>query len=280
MIPGEGINAVGSSVFNASGGTISGALRGVFLSGANASVDNSGTISGASLAGLSLNDGGTLINRLGGVINTTGGNGVVAGLNASTIVNDGTIQGASNGVRFVAGGSLTNTGAISGETGVNASSSTQALNLVSSGSGSITGSGGTAITLGAMSDVVILQAGSTTSGSVLLGAGDDTLTVAGTITGAVDLGTGGDSFTLVSGGSVTGLIDGGAGTDAFILAGAGDASFNAAQAVNFETRVMNGTGTWTLTGTDVSPLRLEFQASALAGLRRWAFGSKIRAISL
>jgi len=182
---GEGINAVNSSVFNAAGGTISGALRGIFLWGANSSVDNSGTISGGTLSGLSLNDGGSLINRSGGLINTVGGHGVVAGLGASTITNNGSIQGTTSGILFVTGGSLTNTGTISGATGVSASGATQALNLVSSGT--ITGTGGTAIALSGQANIVNLQAGSTTTGQILSTAGGtQTVTIAGILNGAYE----------------------------------------------------------------------------------------------
>ena len=259
---GEGINAVSSSVFNAAGGTISGALRGVFLLGANASVDNSGTISGGTLSGLTLNDGGVLINRAGGLINTMSGHGVVAGLGTSTITNAGSIQGVSSGVLVFTGGSLTNTGTISGATGVNAASSSQALTLISSGT--ITGTGGTAIAMGGQADIVNLQSGSVTNGSVFLGAGADTLTLAGSLNGAVDAGAGADLVTLLSGSSVTGLIDGGADMDSFVLGGGGDATFDVAQAVNFENRSMNGAGTWTLTGVDASTAAWAINSGVLA----------------
>ena len=259
---GEGINAVSSSVFNAAGGTISGALRGVFLLGANASVDNSGTISGGTLSGLTLNDGGVLINRAGGLINTVGGHGVVAGLGTSTITNAGSIQGVSSGVLVFTGGSLTNTGTISGATGVNAASSSQALTLISSGT--ITGTGGTAIAMGGQADIVDLQSGSVTNGSVFLGAGGDTLTLAGSLNDAVDAGAGADLVTLLSGSSVTGLIDGGADVDSFVLSGGGDATFDVAHAVNFENRSMNGAGTWTLTGVDASTAAWAINSGVLA----------------
>ncbi len=137
---GEGINAVSSSVFNAAGGMISGALRGIFLWGANSSVDNSGTISGGTLSGLTLNDGGSLINRSGGLINTVGGHGVVAGLGASTITNNGSIQGDTSGVLFLSDGSLTNTGTISSTSGSGIQAYNGSLSVTNLAGGMISGS--------------------------------------------------------------------------------------------------------------------------------------------
>ncbi|MDI6624216.1 MAG: autotransporter domain-containing protein [Brevundimonas sp.] len=255
---GEGINAIGASVLNAAGGTITGSLHAVFLSGAGSSVDNSGTIIGGhsgffseiTRSALTLNDGGVLINRAGGLITTDGGHGVVSGSGIGTITNAGSIQGLMSGIRFGTGGSLTNTGSISGATGVDASTATQVLNLISSGS--ITGWGGTAITLGGQADTVWLQAGSATSGSVLLGAGADALTLAGGLTGSADAGAGADLVTLMTGGSVSGQIDGGADADVFALDGAGTGSIDIGSVLNFESRVKNGAGIWVLTGADAS----------------------------
>ncbi|MDZ4113698.1 MAG: hypothetical protein U1E18_29465 [Brevundimonas sp.] len=276
-----------SSVTNLAGGqiTTTGTGVGVYLDGINGSVINAGAISGGNA--ISLVSGGTIINT--GTLTSTNGSGVVFQA-AGSIDNQasGSITGATNGVTYTAGSAtVNNAGSITGSNGsglrllgggtvTNAASGQitgtgnaaifvqgGALNLVSQGS--LVGTTGFAIvTTGAFNNVIDLQAGSSTNGSVTTATGADTLTVAGMVTGAVDLGGGDDSFTLVSGGSVTGVIDGGAGTDAFILAGAGDATFNVTQAVNFETRAMNGTGTWTLTGTDVSTVGWALNSGVLA----------------
>jgi hypothetical protein len=276
-----------SSVTNLAGGqiTTTGTGVGVYLDGINASVINAGAISGGNA--ISLVSGGAIINT--GTLTSTNGSGVVFQA-AGSIDNQafGSITGATNGVTYTAGSAaVTNAGSIAGSNGsglrllgggtvTNAASGQitgtgnaaifvqgGALNLVSQGS--LVGTAGFAIvTTGAFNNVIDLQAGSSTNGSVTTDTGADALTVAGMLTGAVDLGAGNDTFTLVSGGSVTGLIDGGAGTDAFVLAGSGDAGFNVAQAVNFETRAMNGTGTWTLTGTDVSTAGWALNSGVLA----------------
>ena len=276
-----------SSVTNLAGGqiTTTGTGVGVYLDGINASVINAGAISGGNA--ISLVSGGAIINT--GTLTSTNGSGVVFQA-AGSIDNQafGSITGATNGVTYTAGSAaVTNAGSIAGSNGsglrllgggtvTNAASGQitgtgnaaifvqgGALNLVSQGS--LVGTTGFAIvTTGAFNNVIDLQAGSSTNGSVTTDTGADALTVAGMLTGAVDLGAGNDTFTLVSGGSVTGLIDGGAGTDAFVLAGSGDAGFNVAQAVNFETRAMNGTGTWTLTGTDVSTAGWALNSGVLA----------------
>jgi hypothetical protein len=92
------------------------------------------------------------------------------------------------------------------------------------------------------------------SGSIANVNGDDSsdsITITGTLTGAVNLLGGNDTFTL-GGGSVTGVVDGGADTDTLAL-GAGVASFNLAQLgvgyTNFEVLNVGAPAAVTLTNT-------------------------------
>jgi hypothetical protein len=265
MTTGTGIgvflDGINGSVINA--GTISGGNAIRLVQGG--AVTNSGILTGANGSGLIFQAASSLDNQASGsIMGAT--NGVFSTAGLASIINAGSILGSNGpGLNLLSGGTVTNTatGQITGTDSAGVFAEGGALNLINEGS--VVGTSGIAIaTSGAFDNVIDLRAGSTTDGSVTTGTGADTLIVAGAINGHVSLGGGDDSFTLVSGGSVTGIIDGGAGTDAFILGGNGNASFDVTQAVNFESRAMNGAGTWTLTGTDAFDLAWTVNAGVLA----------------
>ncbi|WP_294196911.1 autotransporter outer membrane beta-barrel domain-containing protein [uncultured Sphingomonas sp.] len=119
-----------------------------------------------------------------------------------------------------------------------------------------------ATTIGVSGGTVTVGAGETLSstGPVTITGGDAAETVdnAGTITGAVALGAGNDTFVERAGSRVGGGVDGGAGVDTYRVALSGDRSGIGAR-TGFEQLAVTGTGTLALT------LDQRFDSVALAG---------------
>ncbi|WP_332641411.1 hypothetical protein [Brevundimonas sp.] len=270
-----------SSVTNLAAGeiTTTGTGVGLYLDGINATVVNSGTISGGNAVNF-VSGGGTITND--GILIGTVGSGMVG--NGVTTVNNlagGSITGATNGVNFLTG-SVTNAGTITGTTGQgllmqgggavantgvitggqSGVRSLAALNLTSSGA--ISGSVNAIESVGAFDDILILQAGSTTTGAVLTAAGADSISLGGTLDGALNAGDGADTVTLLDTASFTSTLDGADGVDAFVLDGSGVGSLDIGQVLNFESRAKNGAGAWVLTGTDASTAAWAVNAGVLA----------------
>lgn len=103
-------------------GTLLGGESGVFLGGAGSSLTNSKSISGASVYGVELFNGGTVVNQVGGTISGQQ-SGIAIINNAGTVTNAGIItaqSSGSNGIFLGEGGTVTNQagGTISGDTGI------------------------------------------------------------------------------------------------------------------------------------------------------------------
>ncbi|WP_156025718.1 autotransporter outer membrane beta-barrel domain-containing protein [Sphingomonas phyllosphaerae] len=117
-------------------------------------------------------------------------------------------------------------------------------------------------TIGVSGGTVTVAAGETLSsaGAVTITGTDNAETVdnAGTITGAVALGAGNDTFVERAGSSVVGGVDGGAGIDTYRVALSGDRSGIGARS-GFEQLAVTGSGTLGLT------LDQSFDNVALAG---------------
>ncbi len=272
----------GSSVTNLANGeiTTTGTGAGLYLDGLGATVVNSGTIRGGNAVnfvsggGALTNDGilvGTTASGVFGngattVDNLTGGSitGATNGVSVTgvgTLTNDGTITGtAGYGALLQAGGEITNTGSITGAQG--GVRSLAALILTSSGG--ISGPLNAVESVGVFDDNLTFLAGSTTDGAVLTNGGDDLISLAGALNGVLDAGDGADTVTLVDTARFTATLDGGAGVDAFVLDGSGAGSLDIGQVLNFESRAMNGGGTWTLTGTDAATAAWSLNAGVLA----------------
>ena len=197
--------AAGGTITNNSGGQINGSNRGIYLAGGAVTVSNAGTINGVN------NDGITAIGAL-------------------TLTNTGTLSsGLVSGVAFVGGGSVTNSGTITGGNdatygyGVQNASGVGTTTLITNQSGGLINGGTGSILLNGAGDTTIdLQSGSTTTGQILSNAGGThTVTVAGALNGAYNAATGSgiDNITLTSTGSISGAVTLGAGNDTFTWQG-------------------------------------------------------------
>ncbi|WP_424630065.1 Ig-like domain-containing protein [Bradyrhizobium sp. SYSU BS000235] len=225
-------------------------------------LDNYGTIKGLGANGT--HDGGANVSEGvaigGGVINNYAGATIYGygraiqaddsanggALAATTITNEGTIQGDGNGPQNFDPGSdagivianreaidilgtfadtITNRGTIIG--GVFTDGGDDTL----TNSGTMTALKTVAIDMGDGNDKVVLQAGSNITGSILLGAGDDSFTAIGVTKQAnVDGGDGNDTIVgtdagdIIAGGAGNDTITGGKGADQ-LSGGDGDDTF-------------------------------------------------------
>ncbi len=180
--------------------TVMGALYGVYIASATASVVNYGTIQ-ASRTGVELRAGGVVANggAKGGSIDTSAlirgeTNGVIAG-GYSTIDNLGTIVGASGQGVFLLGGEVTNGSAaapaalITGFRGVEGIDY-RGLGTTITNFGTIAGTGGRAVMLKGGGDTVAVEAGCAFVGKVIGGGGTLNLdTGTGMLTGNLAGGT-------------------------------------------------------------------------------------------
>lgn len=183
---------------------------GGLITSANVSTTTGGTIVlGSDVAGLTIT---------GGTVENTGGGNVIAvtvdqtgALNSSAAL---TATATTNAVRFEnAAATFVNTGAITGR--ITSSADTKVQTYTQNTGGSITGTG-TVIDLNDGADIVNLNAG--------------------TITGNIDLGAGGDTFTYANATSATGLV----GTLAF---GAGTNTFNVNESMTTGGTITSTAGT-------------------------------------
>lgn len=170
--------------------------------------------------------GGGTINNFAGAVIFGYGRGIQidnsdnsGAFSATTIYNEGLIEGAGNGPEGV--------------------DPADALPLIPIGNEAINLVGDWADTISNLGAIV---------GGVMMGGGADTLNNAGSIQalngGAVDLGAGADKANLLTGSSITGLLNGGADTDTLNLLGTGTGTLS--QVTNFEVLDVEG-GTWTIT---------------------------------
>ncbi len=260
------IDANGGGTFN-NAGTISGGNVGLSLVGGNATIVNSGAISGSANVGISTSGPYAI-----SIVNTgaiSGGNGVAVSTDTGTnrfemdggtvtglirqgngidtfVMNNGTVdaidQGGQapnftmNGGRVIGG--LTNGGAVTIAGGrIGSVSMTAAQNAFSMSGGQvdtdvIAGAGATAFTLG----------GGSIGGSVQLGDGANAITVTGgAIAGGLSSGNGSAQFKWLDGGAISGPVTFGAGSATALLSNLGDTQLGGV------TRFDGGTGLDSLT---------------------------------
>ena len=211
------IVTAGGSFTNSVGGQIIGSQRGISLTGGTLTLTNAGSITGGTNDGITALGALTLTNT--GTISSTAFSGV-AFTGVSTVTNSGTITGGNSGTW---GYGVQNAGA-SGTSFI----TNQSGGLISGGTGSI-------LLNGAGNTIIDLQAGSTTTGQILSNAGGThTVTIAGALNGAYNAATGSgiDILTLTSTGSITGAVTLGAGDDTFNWQGGTFASIDAGSGAN------------------------------------------------
>jgi outer membrane autotransporter protein len=222
---------------------------------ANAYVRPAGSVQGN---GVSLSNGSTLINNVGGTVLGGNSQGIGAGaglyMNATgravTATNHGTIRGGSDLTGAVAGNA-----AVRGLSGSASTSSLTNFGLLEGGNGA----------------AAIGEDGSTwnltivNSGTIRAGAGQSNAIVFGQTaasTSALELQAG----SVIEGNVIanpTGLLD------VLRLGGSADASFNvsaigpAAQYRNFDAFIKTGTSTWTLTGAATTAIPLSIEQGTL-----------------
>jgi VCBS repeat-containing protein len=175
---------------------------------------------------------------------------------ATTIYNEGTIQGDGHGPQNFDAGS---------DAGI-VIAGREAIDILGSFADTITNTATGKIIGGIFTDGgndVLNNAGTITAmagPAVNLGDGDDTLTNTGTITGAVLLGAGNDTFNAYVGSKVTGAIDLGDGNDTVNLyAAAGNTATGAFGVVSNAETLNVVSGTWSIDGTNA------YQAIDVAG---------------
>jgi hypothetical protein len=240
------------TVTNSAGGSITGAIGGVFgaYEEAPVTITNAGSITGGHY-GAYLGAGGSITNAAGASL-SGGPYGVFVTGSAGTIANAGSIAGHSGyGLCFEAGGSVTN--AVGGSVSANSEGV-----FFNGGAGTLTNSGIVSATGAAGVDIegggtVTNNSGASISGSsvgVFLTGGASTVSNAGTISGgsyAVDFAGSASNRLVVDPGAVFhGAVAGGggalelaAGTGA--ISGIDNGSFN-----NFQALAVDGGASWTL----------------------------------
>ena len=178
---------------------------------------------------------------------------------ATTIINEGTIQGDGHGPTGVAAAD-----AVTMQAQINGA---EAINIHGTFADTITNTATGVIKGGISTDGgadVLSNAGSITAlagSAVNLGDGNDTLTNTGTINGTVLLGAGDDTFNVGAGSTTTGLIDGGDGNDTLNLTGSGLGTLGANQ--NFENLNVEG-GSWTIQSAAYADVTLAAGATLMS----------------
>ncbi|WP_339870608.1 autotransporter-associated beta strand repeat-containing protein [uncultured Brevundimonas sp.] len=223
-----GIYTQGALTYSGAGSVLSQTQAGIAtFAGGTINVGTGGSITGQT-QGIYNNAGALGVTNAGSIRGVT--NDGITSHGALTLTNTGTLSSSIySGVAFVGGGSVTNSGTITGASdatygyGVQNASGAGTTTLITNQSGGlINGGTGSILLNGAGNTTIDLQAGSTTTGQILSNAGGThTVTIAGTLNGAYNAATGSgiDNITLASTGSISGAVTLGAGDDTFTWQG-------------------------------------------------------------
>jgi Ca2+-binding RTX toxin-like protein len=240
-----------------------GSIRGEGANGYHGGVGaNFANISeGVAMGGGSIhNEAGATIFGYGRAIQVDDSNNSAA-FAATTVINDGTIQGGGNGPTGVA-----DADAAAMQAKINGA---EAIDILGTFADTITNSATGKIIGGIFTDGgndTLSNAGTITAmagSAVNMGDGNDTVTNTGTITGKVLLGAGDDVFNDYAG-SASGQIDGGDGSDTIHLLATGNGALGSI--ANIENLDVDA-GTWTIASVaGVSNIDIANGATATSGL--------------
>jgi outer membrane autotransporter protein len=182
---------------------VHGNRNGVFLDSASSSLTNSGDISGTNNSGVSLTQGGIVVNQVGGKIN--GGNsGIDIIFDAGTVTNAGTITGGTNSVLFEGAGTNTltlKTGSVLIGDAVGSTATGATNQLVLQGTGTADNVFQNFNSLAVQAAGTWVWNNTSTIGSTTIASG--TLAVDGALTSPITMNSG---TTLAGRGSVTGPV--------------------------------------------------------------------------
>ena len=253
----------GGIVNNFEGGSITGARHGI-TGNEPITVNNEGTITGQSGAGINMDTAGTtttMVNNSGTIIGISvegvqSGDAVdVDGLIA--LNNHGSIQALGIRTGGLSEGVTVGGGTINNYTDGTIVSSQRAITV--DGGGNLDGTTNPAFAAATIFNEGLIQ-GDNGEAIVIVGGFADTITNAGTIIGSIATDAGNDTLNLLTGSSISGLIDGGADTDTINLSGSGQGTV--ASFANIEVVDLIG-GDWTLGSDGVNTLSFEAGAQTL-----------------
>lgn len=243
----------GSVIDNTYSMAAAGAIHLDSATAGGSSLENYGNISATLLnngiAGVKLDNGGSVINHAGAVISSAGGYGIFSSKSAVNITNDGSISGSSSGMRLVAGGIINQgaSGVISSYSGIGLIN--DGGNIIINNAGTIKGANG--IMMRGTSGGSITNSGtiSGNTGILVQGSNATVLRNSGTITGtggtAVSFSSANNQLILQTGSVLNGNATSTGSNNTLVLEGNGAEDHNFS---GFTTLSAIDNGLWTLGG--------------------------------
>lgn len=243
----------GSVLDNTYSTTAAGAIHLDSATAGGSSLENYGNISATLLnngiAGVRLDNGGSVINHAGAVISSAGGYGIVSSKSAVNITNDGSISGSSSGMRLAAGGTINQgaNGTISSGGGIGLLN--DGGNIIINNAGTIEGING--IMMRGTSGGSITNSGTISGNTGILVQGSNAIVLrnSGTITGtggtAVSFSSANNQLILQTGSVLNGNATSTGSNNTLVLEGNGAEDHNFS---GFTTLSAIDNGLWTLGG--------------------------------
>lgn len=210
------------------------------------------TQAGSSVAGVKLENGGTVVNHAGASISSLGGYGIVSSKALAYITNNGAITGYSSGIRLVSGGSVSQgvTGSLSSSDGPGILADNGILTV--NNAGTVTANSVTAILTRGTTHGSIANSGTLSGANAIWIQGNGGMVIdnAGTLTGsngtAVNLSGSNNQLILKTGSVINGKVVSTGANNTLDLQGSGTANndFSGLSSIS-----ATDNGVWTLGGT-------------------------------